>query len=89
MKKHTAKLIEGNFSHEKAQKLLLELIHYKLNFHKLEKFTNEIRYGEDKEHSDKRIRELTKEKQELAAWLNALDKSYKINILCNIEVQIL
>lgn len=89
MKKHTTKLIEGKFSHSKAKSLLTELLSYKINYHQLRKFSNEERFGRDCEHSENRITELTKEKQELTEWLNSLENTDTVNILCNINMQAL
>lgn len=89
MTKHTTKLIEGIFSHDKAKSLLTELLSYKINYHQLRKFSNEERFGRDCEHSENRITELTKEKQELTEWLNSLKRTDTVEILCTIKMQAL
>ncbi len=88
MNNHSTKLIEGTFSVASAKVLLLELISYKINFHKMKKFSNEIRYGEDLDHSEKRITELTREKEELEKWFLLLknEDTLKITSRINIEV---
>lgn len=89
MKKHTAKLIRGNFSKEKAKILLLEFLSHKINYHQMQKFSNEERFGKDIEHSEKRIKELLKEKQDLTAWIDTLEESDIIKINCNIAMQVI
>lgn len=87
MKTHTTKLIEGDFSPDSAHSLLSELLHHKINFHKLQKLSNEIRFGEDREHSEKRIKELSAEKQKLTQWFNSLESTDQIKINCNINIE--
>lgn len=84
MKKHHTKLIDGTFSADRARSILMGLINHKINFHGKTGFSNEIRYGSDHEHSDKRILELTREKEDLTQWLNSLKDTDTIEISCNI-----
>lgn len=63
---HNFKLIDGEFSAEEAQKVLMSLINYKIDFHHLVAFSNHIRFNNDIEGSKKRIEELTKTKDEIA-----------------------
>ncbi len=60
------KLIDGEFSAEEAQKVLLSLVNYKIDFHNLIAFSNHIRFNNDIEGSKKRIEELTKTREEIA-----------------------
>lgn len=87
MHTRSIKLIDGEFTPARAKTLLLELIQYKINFHKVEKFSNEFRYGEDREHSENRINELTDEKYGLMAWLELMEKTEGFRIHCSIEVE--
>lgn len=89
MHSRNIKLIDGDFTPEKARILLLELLHYKINFHKVEKFSNEFRFGEDKDRSENRINELTDEKYGLMAWLELMEKAEGFRIHCSIEVETL
>ena len=89
MKNHTTKLIEGNFFQQNAKTVLLNLLSDKINYHQMQKFSNEERFGEDRDHSAQRILELKKEKQELTDWLNTFANTDTIYILCNIEMQII
>lgn len=87
MKKHHTKLIDGKFTAAKAKKLLLELLSYKINYHQIEKFSNEERFGTDGEHSAIRIKELKEEKIALTKWISTLEKDKKLNITCNIKLE--
>jgi len=89
MKKHNTKLIEGTFALPKAKKLLFELLSYKINYHQIEKFSNEERFGVDRERSEKRIKELTEEKQALTRWMEVFEQNNKIKIDCNIKMEII
>lgn len=89
MNKHNIQLIDGDFSHDKAKSLLIELLNHKIKFHGIEKFSNEICFGEDLEHSEKRIKQLTSDKQNLIQWLNTIKTTDKIKINCNIKIEII
>lgn len=65
-KELTFKLIDGEFSAEEAQKILMSLINYKIDFHNLVAFSNHIRFNGDVNGSKKRIEELTKTREEIA-----------------------
>lgn len=54
-KKHSFTLIDGQFSPSDAGKVIFELISSKINYHSMEKFSNEERFGTDHTHSEKRI----------------------------------
>jgi hypothetical protein len=88
MKQHITKLIDIDVEQSRAKNLLLQLVNHKINYHQLENFSNEIRFGKNADHSEAVIEELIKEKQDLSAWLNALQQNDKIKIHCNIELQI-
>jgi hypothetical protein len=60
------KLIDGEFSAEEAQKILMSLINNKIDFHNLVAFSNHIRFNGDVNGSKKRIEELTKTREEIA-----------------------
>lgn len=87
MKKHKTKLIDGTFPLPKAKKLLFELLSYKINYHKMNQFSNQERYGVDREHSEKRIKELNQEKQVLIEWIQSLEQNKKLKISCNIKME--
>lgn len=85
---HKTQLIKGEFKKERAQTLVNELISYKIQFHGIEKFSNEERFGKDLEYSEKRINELKKEKSDLMDWLNSIDENELIDIKCEIHLRI-
>jgi hypothetical protein len=87
MHTRTIKLIDGEFPHARAKNLLLDLVQHKINFHKVEKFSNEFRFGEDREHSEKRIHELMDEKYGLMAWIELMEKAEGFRIHCTIEIE--
>lgn len=60
------KLIDGEFSAEEAQKILMSLINNKIDFHTLFAFSNHIRFNGDVNASKKRIEELTQTGDEIA-----------------------
>ena len=60
------KLIDGEFSAEEAQKILMSLINNKIDFHSLFAFSNHIRFNGDVNGSKNRIEELTATREEIA-----------------------
>lgn len=88
MKNHTTKLIDGVFTQPKANDILIELMHHKINYHKLQRYISEIRYERDKEHSEKRIKELTEASDDLKEWLNSIDQNQDIEIRCIVEMKV-
>ncbi|MEO7523880.1 MAG: hypothetical protein ABIT58_07280 [Ferruginibacter sp.] len=64
-KKHSFKLIDGQFSPAEAGKVAFAFVTTKINYHFMEKFSNEERFGKDAAHSEKRIAALKKVKDSL------------------------
>lgn len=89
MKNHTIKLIDGKFTPQNARGLLLELLTQKINYHQKLKFSNEERFGKDHDRSEKKILELSEEKQQLIQWINSIDAAEEITIKGNIELEII
>jgi len=84
------KLIDGTFNEPEARNLLLELIGNKINFHAKEKFSHQERFGKDILNSANRIEELKQEEAAMRKLLNqAKDENLKLNIKCNIEIEII
>lgn len=82
---HDFKLIEGVFQPEEAQKLLMELINTKINFHNLDAFSNHIRFNTSISNSNARVNELNETANELKcvmeyAKVNNLELEVKSNI---------
>lgn len=67
-------LIKGSFNAADAKDLLLNLLHQKINFHQMKSFGQEERTGKKDLHSEERIVELKKNRQELIAFLAEADK---------------
>jgi cell fate (sporulation/competence/biofilm development) regulator YlbF (YheA/YmcA/DUF963 family) len=81
----TINLIDGNFTKEDAHALLLEFINSKINYHKLRSFS-ESEWGVDNSHSEKRIKELKNDYDNLSVYLNDIGGDV-IKIKCNIELE--
>lgn len=57
-KEYLFKLVEGQFEPSEAGKVLFSLITNKINYHNLEKFSNQIRFDQDSSYSKIRIETL-------------------------------
>jgi hypothetical protein len=53
-------LIDGNFTPSEAGRVLLSLVQSKMDFHCVEKMSNEERFGRDRSRSERRLQELAK-----------------------------
>lgn len=58
--KQQFQLIDGTFTPAEAARVLHSLVKSKMDYHSMEKFSNEERFGSDLSHSEKRLRDLTK-----------------------------
>ena len=56
--KHILKLIDGKFIPSEAREVLFDLISSKINYHQMEMFSNEERFGKDESNSESRIEQL-------------------------------
>ncbi|MCP5559890.1 MAG: hypothetical protein H7A55_19235 [Verrucomicrobiaceae bacterium] len=63
------KLIDGTFTPTEAGRVLLSLVKSKIDYHSLERLSNEERFGSDHSHSEKRIQELEELNRELKELL--------------------
>lgn len=88
MNDHKTRLIDGVFSPEQARNITLRLLTDKINYHSIEKVSNEERFGKDHHNSEKRIKELTEEKVELIKWLSGTSPGAHIKISCTIHMTI-
>ena len=87
MKERNLKLIDGVFSAEDAKKVLFNLINSKINHHKLDDFSNSIRFNDNDNSSKNRIQQLEStllEIDEIIAY--AITNNLKINLKSNIEI---
>lgn len=59
------KLLDGTFTPAEAEHILLALMNSKITFHSLEKLSHEERTGRDLKNSARRLRELTRLREDL------------------------
>lgn len=88
MKNISINLIEGTFENEKARKLLLDLISFKIKYHQNKKFSNEERFGTDQEQSAQRIAQLQAEEIQLQNWFKQLTANEPIHISGTINLEV-
>jgi hypothetical protein len=81
------KLIDGVFSAEDADKVLVALFNYKIDYHNREDFSNHIRFNKDIEHSKKRITELIESKEAINKLLSE-SKANNFNLVINSTIAI-
>ena len=85
--KHNLKLIDGKFTPIEAGKVLFGLISYKMNYHQLELFSDEERFGKDLSNSKKRIEELKTVHSSLKKIIDLTSKKGQLlKINCVIEI---
>jgi hypothetical protein len=80
-------LIDSTFTPEEANSLLASLIANKINYHKIDDFSNHIRYDRDSGHSRKRVEELQKTKEELTEFTREA-KRKGVNVVVTSRVYI-
>ncbi|CAN5663198.1 hypothetical protein BH10BAC3_BH10BAC3_38170 [soil metagenome] len=88
-KNHSFKLIDGQFSPSDAGKIVFALVSSKINYHSMEKFSNEERFGKDATHSEKRIKALRKVKDSLKKVFDLAEQkglNVKMNGLIEITI---
>ncbi len=79
--KHVLKLIDGIFMPSDAGNVLFDLISRKINYHQIELFSNEERFGNDLSNSISRIKQLNDIKNslhEIIAYASENGMSLKI-----------
>ncbi|MGL2965831.1 hypothetical protein [Flavobacterium sp. XGLA_31] len=80
-------LIDSTFTPDDANSILVSLIRNKINYHKLDDFSNHIRYDRDRAHSKKRIEALLKTKEELQEFIAAA-KQKGVNVIVTSSINI-
>lgn len=65
------KLIDGTFAPAEAMELLLNLVNSKIDYHRLRLASDEVRFGQDLAHSEKRIGELRQLEASLKSFLSS------------------
>lgn len=89
-KTYRFKLVDGEFTSYEASKVLNALLSSKINYHAMEKFSNEERFGKDAAHSEKRIIALKKTKDSLKKVFElAEQKGFRLKIDGFIEIAII
>ena len=85
--KHVLKLIDGLFMPSDAGNILFDLISRKINYHQIELFSNEERFGNDLSNSISRIEQLNEIKNslhEIIVYASEKGMSLKIDSLIHI-----
>ena len=81
------KLIEGVFQPDEAQKLLMEMINTKINFHNLDAFSNHIRFNTSISNSKARVNELNETAEKLKFLIEyAKENNLELEIKSNISI---
>ena len=86
-KKHNYTLIEGTFTPAEAGRVLFDLVRSKINYHSMEKFSAQERFGKDE--SERRITSLKQLQQSLKEVFEFADKkgmNLKIDGLIEITI---
>ncbi len=83
-------LVEGTFAPSEAGKILSDLISRKINYHKLEQFSNKERFSKDISNSKKRIERLKITKNALKTIIEyAVNNQYQLQVNGFIEIKYL
>lgn len=80
-------LIDSTFSPIEAHYVLSDLITSKINYHKVDDFSQHIRYDRDSQHSKDRIEQLRKNKEELKEFTEVA-KANGVNLVIKSTVWI-
>lgn len=84
------KLIDGEFTAEETQKVLMSLINNKIDFHSLFAFSNHIRFNQDTNASKRRIEELTSTRDEIAELTKlAQSEGFSFRIKSNVSLELI
>lgn len=88
MKKiETINLIDGDFTSEEAEEILLNMLLTKIQFHKLKNFSSQERFGKEDPTAIKRIPALNEELKKLSLiMLDAKSKHKKLSIRSEIQI---
>jgi len=84
------KLIDGVFQPTEAQKVLMDLLNTKINYHNLDAFSNFIRFNTETENSKKRVEALVQSSKTIMDIIELATKNnleLKINSNITIELQ--
>ena len=85
--KEQFKLIDGIFTPSEASRLLLSLVQRKIDYHRMEKLSNEERFGGDTAPTESRLRDLTALHASLKEYLALAAESHQtLEIKGRIEI---
>lgn len=85
----TVNLINGTFSPEEAQELLLELLRSKINFHNIRNWSSKERLGEPDTTSEQKLIYLEEARRNLQMLLaEAIIQQNSVTIIATIELKI-
>lgn len=83
-------LIEGEFYFDEAKEILMSMFSSKINFHNIQNWSSQERYGKDNEIAQKRIPELKNEMKKLEEILSeAKAKNKKLVVGSEIIISLL
>lgn len=83
-------LIDGTFTPADASQILLALVKSKIDFHNLEKLSNEERFGRDVAHSERRLVALRQLRETLRTTCqSAASAGQRIEVNAWIEVKLI
>jgi hypothetical protein len=83
------KFIDGVFTFDDADKLLIALLNYKIDYHNREDFSNHIRFNQEMAHSKVRIQELVTTKDEIKQIIaSAKEKNKRLIINSTITIRL-
>ena len=83
------KFIDGVFTIADADKLLIALLNYKIDYHNREDFSNHIRFNHEIAHSKVRIQELLSTKDEVKQLIaSAKEKNKKLVINSTLTIRL-
>lgn len=71
IKPTTITLVDTEFCPEDAAKILLSLVNHKIQYHQVEVFSSEERFGVPSAHSLERLKALKIASEEISKWMKA------------------
>jgi hypothetical protein len=84
------KLVNGVFSAEEAQKIIMSLINSKIDFHNLNAFSDFVKHNATVDNSKSRIEALTQTRQDIIQLIEEAEKKgMKLNIKSNISIELI
>lgn len=88
-KAYNYKFIDGIFTIDDADKLLIALLNYKIDYHNREDFSNHIRFNQELAHSKVRIQELLSTKDEVKQLIaSAKEKNKRLVIHSTLTIHL-